>query len=52
MSNDFKNKIKKSDNNYFNKDRDDFKLPVYDGKTHYIEVAKSPYFQALSVLRH
>lgn len=52
MNKDFKNKIKKSDNSYINKGRVDFKLPAYDGNTHYIEVAKSPYFQALSILRH
>lgn len=52
MNNDLKNKIQKSDKKYVNKDKVDFKLPVYDGNTHYMEVAKSPYFQALSVLRH
>lgn len=45
-------KIQKLDKSYENKDKADFKMPVYDGQTHYIEVAKSPYFQALSIFRH
>lgn len=52
MNGNFKNKIRKSDNNFVNKDKVDFRLPVYNGNTHYLEVAKSPYFQALSILRH
>lgn len=52
MTDDFKIKIQKSDKDFINKNKTDFRLPVYDGKTHYLEIAKSPYFQALSVLRH
>lgn len=52
MNQDFKDKIQRSDNDYLKKDRADYKLPDYDANTYYIEVAKSPYFQALSVLRH
>lgn len=52
MNQDFKDKIQKSDDGYLGKDRADFKLPDYDGNSYYLEVAKSPYFRALSVLRH
>ena len=52
MNNDFKNKIQESDQIYANKKKDDFELPIFDGITYYKEVAKSPYFQALTVLRH
>lgn len=52
MNNNFKSKIKKSDKTFANKTKAEFKLPIHNGKTHYMEVSRSPYFQALSILRH
>lgn len=52
MNDDFKNKILESDSNFKNKKRKDFELPLFDGNSYYKEVATSPYFQALTVLRH
>lgn len=52
MNSDFKNKIHNLDILYADKNKSDFELPLFDGKTHYKEVARSPYYQALTILRH
>lgn len=52
MNKSFIKNIKKIDDRYLEKDYVDFELPKYDGNTYYAEVAKSPYFNALTVLRH
>lgn len=52
MNKIFTNQIKKIDDSYLEKDYIDFELPKYDGNTYYADVAKSPYFNALTVLRH
>ncbi len=49
---ELKNAIKK-DNDYFKKiDPKFFVLPEYDPSSHYIDISKSKYFNALIVLRH
>ena len=40
------------DKKFENCDKEDFKLPKYNSKTHYIEITNSRYFEALSILRH
>lgn len=52
MNNDFINKIRESDQLYANENKADFVMPIFDGNTYYKKVAKYPYFQALTVLRH
>lgn len=52
MIQNFKDRIREADDRYINKNRVDFKVPDYSGSTYYVEVAKSSYFHALTVLRH
>jgi aspartyl/asparaginyl-tRNA synthetase len=48
----FLDKISNSDKQFESCSKREFTLPVYDPKTHYLEITKSKYFKALTVLRH
>src|ERR1035437_495553 len=48
----FKNEMSKADSEFIRDDLDKFVLPKYDPKTHYLELTRSKYFQAIVVLRH
>lgn len=44
--------IKNDDLKFKNTDLKSFALPIYDPKTHYLDLTRSVYFQALITLRH
>ena len=48
----FRKQIEGVDSKFVGLDKADFKLPIYEPKTHYVTVAESKYFQALVELRH
>ncbi len=52
LKNDIKNILIREDSFFKDENIDDFKLPEYSAKTHYIELTKSKYFKALLALRH
>lgn len=46
------NSIKKDDDQFYLVNKRDFILPLYDPSSHYIEITKSGYFRALTIVRH
>jgi aspartyl/asparaginyl-tRNA synthetase len=52
ISLDLSSQIKKTDNLFKNKKSDDFSVPTYDSKNHYIDLTNSDYYWALLKLRH
>ena len=46
------NQIKDDDLKFRGSNPESFVLPIYDSKTHYLELTRSGYFQALITLRH
>ncbi len=52
LSTQLKNQIARDDSTFKMGDPKEFRLPSYDPKTHYIELTRSKYFQALIVLRN
>lgn len=48
----FLEKIRLSDKQFDDQNKNDYALPEYNPSTHYLEITKSKYFKALTVLRH
>lgn len=45
-------KIQQSDVNFISQDKNQYLLPLFNPKTHYLEIANSKYFKALTIMRH
>ncbi|MFA6250436.1 MAG: amino acid--tRNA ligase-related protein, partial [Candidatus Shapirobacteria bacterium] len=52
MNDNFRDNIERLDNDFKGKNKGDYGLPIFDGVSYYKDVAKAPYFYALTILRH
>lgn len=52
MIDNFKNKILEFDSSFKDKNKDYYKLPVFNGSSYYRDVATCRYFHTLAILRH
>ena len=52
MLNHLKQRLLMSDALFAEENKEEYTLPIYKPETHYLEITKSKYFKALSLLRH